>query len=203
MMKRANRKRLFPVVLAFGIFMTAPQLSPATAEAQWSRAGKADVFAFFRHSGGDDVRAPVVGTLEVSDFNVFGAGAGYNINSHFNVNANLHYGGADLKGRVISSTITADSDVVGGDFNVDFNALKTRFTPMFSGGIGFLNFHGDVNGVDFNETNFSYNLGGGLRWDFTDKLMLKALYRLTWTELEDTRETLLLDAVEVKVGLMF
>ncbi len=201
-MKSTNRVRMISVALAFGFFMTFPQLSITSAEAQWSRSGKADVFAFYRHGGNDSVREGPV-QIRLSDFNVFGAGVGYNFNDHFNVNANLHYGSTDLRGRVINNSVTADSDVFGGDFNLDFHPLKTRITPLFSGGIGFINFNGDVNGVDFNETDFSYNLGAGLRWDATDHLLVKALYRLTWTELEGTSDNLLLDGIELTVGLLF
>ncbi len=64
-------------------------------------------------------------------------------------------------------------------------------TPLITGGIGFIDFEGEIVilGLTYSETNFSYNVGAGVRWDIGDTFLLKLLYRLTWTEQEDTDDT--------------
>lgn len=89
------------------------------------------------------------------------------------------------------------------DFNLDVNILKSRFTPMVSGGIGFIRFTGGFNGGAFDETDFSYNLGWGFRWDVTNHFLIKAIYRATWTKLEDSDESILLDGISLGIGYVF
>ena len=75
---------------------------------------------------------------------------------------------------------------------------------MITGGIGFINFRGDWGpGFDFNETDFSYNVGGGFRWNITDHFLIKAIYKATWTKLEDADSSFLLDGIAVSIGYTF
>jgi hypothetical protein len=51
--------------------------------------------------------------------------------------------------------------------------------------------------------DFSYNLGGGLRWDINDHFLIKAIYRATWITMEDTDDAVLLDGISFSVGYIF
>lgn len=169
---------------------------------EWSRKDKGEIFALCQHMSGDTTSGLGI-EMEVDDTTVGGFGIGSNFNDHLNLNADMFFGSTDMIGRAYGVTVTADTYLFGMDFNLDVNILKSRFTPMVSGGIGFINFTGDFNGGDFDETDFSYNLGAGFRWDVTDHFLIKGIYRATWTKLEDTDDSILLDGVSLSSGYVF
>lgn len=173
---------------------------------EWSRAGKSEIFVFGQYIGGDETVGEVFDVdikMELDDTIAGGIGYGYNLNDHFNLNMDLFYGQSEIKGSTLGESIKADTDLLGWDFNVDFNILKSRLTPMITGGFGWIHFSGDFDGSDFDETDFSYNVGGGLRWDISDHFLIKAVYRSLWTKLEDTDDSLRLDVIAFNLGYMF
>jgi opacity protein-like surface antigen len=177
---------------------------------EWSRMRKAEFFVFGQSMGGDTTTATTAGlrpTLELDDTIVGGLGYGFNFTDNINLNTDFYLGSTDLTGRVSGVTLTGDTDLFGWDLNLDINILKTRFTPLLTGGIGFINFNGSWNSavgdMHFSETDFSYNLGGGFRWDVSDHFLIKALYKATWTKLQDTDDNMMLDGVSLSIGYLF
>lgn len=169
---------------------------------EWSRKGKGEIFALGQHMGADTTTGLGI-TLELDDTIVGGFGVGTNFNDHVNLNTDFFFGSTNVTGRASGVEVEADSDLIGWDVNLDINILKSRITPMVTGGIGFIRFKGDVLGFDFDETDFSYNVGGGVRWDATDHFLIKAIYRATWTKMEDTDEAILFDGVSLSIGYIF
>lgn len=173
---------------------------------EWSRKGKGEFYIVGQFMGGDKTTADVYGeefTMNFDDTIAGGLGYGYNVNDHFNINSDIFYGRSDINSDPYGIDVRADTDMSGVDVNLDFNILKSRLTPLITGGIGWVNFRGDFNGYDFNETDFSYNIGGGVRWDVTNYLLLKAAYRLLWTKLEDTKDSLRFDVITLNIGYIF
>jgi opacity protein-like surface antigen len=178
---------------------------------EFSRKGHGEIFLFGQSVSSDEFGGEDSGItidMETDDTFVGGIGMGFNINDYINVNTGLWYGNTDLliKGSYQGSFIgefEEDFNMLGWDLNIDYNILKTRLTPMVTGGIGFVNFSGDIEDDDISETNFSYNLGVGLRFDITDRLLVKAVYHLIWTELEDADEKTNLDGLRVSIGFIF
>jgi opacity protein-like surface antigen len=174
----------------------------------WSRSGKTEIFVLGQQMDGDSTGADALGIpfdIEVDDTFVWGLGAGYNFNDYLNLNGDIWFGSTDIESNPLGIPVKADSDLIGTDFNLDYNILKSRFTPIVSCGIGFINFDGDfgAGGSDFSETDFSYNLGAGIRWDIGDHFLVRALYKFTWTELEDTDDTLRLDGASLRIAYVF
>jgi opacity protein-like surface antigen len=174
----------------------------------WSRKGKTELFVLGQQMDGDSTSADELGIsfdIEVDDTFVWGLGVGHNLNDYINLNGDIWFGSTDIESAPLGIPVKADSDLVGMDFNLDYNILKSRFTPIVTGGIGFIYYDGnfDVGGSDFSETDFSYNLGAGFRWDIGEHFLAKALYKLTWTELEDTDDTLKLDGVNLSIAYVF
>jgi len=85
--------------------------------------------------------------------------------------------------------------------NLDYNILKSRLTPLVTGGIGLMNFHNHAEHRD--ETHFSYHAGVGGRWDITDRIALRVIYRSTWTEIEDADDPFRFDGVAAHLIFMF
>jgi len=168
---------------------------------EWNRMGRRDFFVLGQQMNGDTTTGLGL-QLGVDDAVVGGFGIGFNFQEYLNMNMDMFFGNTDLIASGYGFTFIEDSDVFGMDFNLDCNFLNSRFSPLISGGIGFINFHDDM-GYDFNETDLSYNLGAGFRFDVTDNFLVKGIYKFTWTELEDTDNPIMLDGVNLSIGFLF
>ena len=178
---------------------------------EWSRKGKSELFAMIQQVSSEEVEysfpdiLPVI--LGVDSTTVYGIGYGYNLTDHWNINTNLLFGSADTDVKIVDVTAeTADMDYVLWDINVDYNIWKSRFTPLITGGIGIVDFSIDTTATGVgkvDESNFSANLGAGIRWDVKDNLLLKVIYRSTWTELDDADDNLQYDSVGLSVAYLF
>ena len=197
MKDKAKKIRILTIIcLSLVVFIMTPIVCNAQ---EWSRKGKGEIFALGQQMTGDTTTETITGLgieLEVDDTIVGGFGIGFNFHDHLNLNMDMFFGSTDL---IIKGYGATDTDLLGMDFNLDYNILKSRFTPMITGGIGFINFSGS----GFDETDFSYNLGAGFRWDITDHFLIKGIYRATWTELEDTDDSILLDGISLSIGYVF
>ena len=203
MKKKTNTKRLSTIIiLNLLVLFLATNICQAE---EWSREGKVELFGSIQLMGGDEASDSGV-TVEIEDPTVYGFGIGYNLSDHLNLNTDLLFGSADIcagmdvYGQTVQ--VEGDTNLFLWNVNLDYNILKGRFTPVATGGIGFVNFNGDFGGFEFSETNFSYNLGAGLRWDATDSLFLKAMYKWTWTEMQDIGD-LLFTGATLSVGIAF
>ena len=147
---------------------------------------------------------PVI--LDMDSTIVYGIGYGYNLTDHWNFNMDLLFGSADADINIINVTVeTQDMDYIMWDLNLDYNIFKSRLTPLVTAGIGVMDFGIDTTTRvgDVHESNFSYNLGAGVRWDVKDNILLKLIYRSTWTELDDAEDDQRLDGVSFSVAYMF
>lgn len=107
-------------------------------------------------------------------------------------------------------------------FNATYNILKGSFTPFISGGIGYAKLDSNIpTGLDeaacwwdpwvgyicaadwntFETSEFTYNVGVGVRWDFGDLLFTKAAYSREFLSLD--KGSLDFDYLTVELGLMF
>ena len=196
------------IIISLLVFtMTA---SICSAE-EYSRKGKAELFGAIQKMGSEEVEYPFTHilpvTIDIDSTTVLGIGYGYNLTDHWNVNTDLLFGSADADVQISGLTVeTEDMDYILWDINVDYNILKRRLTPLVTGGIGLMDFGIDTTALGVgkvHESNFSYNLGAGIRWDVKDNLLLKVIYRSTWTELRDADADQRYDGVSVSVAYMF
>lgn len=176
------------------------------AQDMLDRGGRVEVFGLVQSMGGDTTESPDFEglELELDDTVAGGFGLGFNLNEHFNLNFDMFFASLDMTGKYYYEEMTVDTDMIGMDFNLDFNLLKgsdSPVTPLLTAGIGFINFENDD--LDISETDFSYNLGIGVRWEFLRNLFIKGIYRATWTELEDTDDQIMLDGVTLSIGYIF
>lgn len=167
-----------------GALLVTVAVSTTRAEEKpWSRAYRGELYPIIQVLGGDEITAyDGLVRLETETTPAFGAGMGVNLSDHLNINTELLVGRMDT---VQSIPFVPGTDEGMGmttwlwNANLDYNILKGRLTPLVTGGVGFVKFHNDAERRD--ETDFSYNLGVGGRWDITDRIALRVIYRSTWT----------------------
>jgi len=189
-----SRKRSFCTIGVFSmvLFMLASAECMAQAQElpvteQWSRARKLEVFGLFQYSWVDIGRADD----DVVSSAVGGAGLGYNFNPYLNVNTELSFGSIGLRRANFN-----ESNVLAWDVNLDYNVLKHRVTPMVTAGIG-VGYWSDPE-----VATFRCSLGLGLRWDVTDDIVVKAVYK---PFAMDAREGqgIFMQGIKVIIGYMF
>lgn len=173
----------------------------------WSRASSGDrlrleFFYVGEYLVGDSASGSGL-TIEMDDAPTGGFGIGFNWFDHVNLNLGFYFGQADFTGSGFGAGVTSDTFFWGMDLNVDVLVLTSRLTPVVTGGLGFMSFSGDFAGASFHETDFAYNIGGGVRWDFADHWFLKFLYRVRWTQLQNTDEQLLLQGLSLSIGYVY
>ena len=177
---------------------------------EWSRKGKAELFGSLRMVGSETIEYsyPVVlpVTFDIDSTIMYGFGFGYNLSDHWNINTDLLFGSADTDVKVANATVeTEDMDYILWDINIDYNIWKSRFTPLVTAGIGLMDFGIDTTSSagKVHESNYSSNLGAGVRWDIKDNLLLKIIYRSTWTDVQDADNDQRYDSFNVSVAYMF
>ena len=200
MKKRIGKKGLLTIL--FLVFLVVQAASAGANE--FRRAGRVEFFGVAQMMNGDTSTFFDGGiSLKFDDTSLYGFGAGFNFTDNFNLNTDFLFGSTDVDISDGIDTIRVDGDLVLWNVNLDYSILKERLTPVVSAGIGFFNSGTTNTFPNVDETDFSYNAGIGVRWDALDNLFFKAMYRWTWTELEDADDSMLFDGLSVFVGLMF
>lgn len=178
---------------------------PAYAQ-DFERGGKWALAPVGIYLSSEDVNVDAGGvTASVSLDSAYGGGVAfaYDLSNHFTLGVDLWGGTGDFKGTAPGIEKTYSASLFGMNTFLDYNILKSRFTPLVSANVGFLTMSADVEDVSAGETDFLFGVGGGVRWDISDHWFTKAVYRLNWTEFEGVNELTMVHGVLVSVGYRF
>lgn len=181
-------------------------ITSTVCNAQWSRKGRSDFLVFGQSMSGDTATGSVGSSIiftKLGDTTAVGLGVGSNFSDLFNGNAEMYFGSMDVTGKASGITVKGSTAIIGTNLNLDFNILKSRLTPVVTGGIGLISFTGDIEGFPFNESDLTYNLGAGFRWDITNNFFFKTIYRSTRTNLKNTNNYITFDGIRLGVGYIF
>jgi len=174
-----------PKSLAISVVLAGLLVNGATAD-EFTRKNTGDIFGMVYFMNGDEVTSSGVHAI-IDDTTLYGFGIGYALDDNFNLNMDVLFSSADFfKAASGDATSRSNSDLLIWEFNLDYYALAEPLTPMLTGGIGLAYLNGSGLGLDFNETDVTYNFGAGLRWDATKNIFVKALYRWTWLDVGHT-----------------
>jgi opacity protein-like surface antigen len=133
--------------------------------------------------------------IEVNKFIGFGAGAGINFDQ-FNISLDFLFGSSGIK-----STNSFDIKVGVVDANLEYQFLPSPITPLVFAGIGAVTFTDSFSGTgNIDETDFSYNFGGGFRWTMSEQFYLKGVYRVTSAKIINTTDAILFHGVSIHLG---
>lgn len=149
-------------------------------------------------------------SAETDDSVGWGFGFGYNVNDFFSLGGSFNW--ADIDYNVDAPAETIGNPAFRGNgtletstlsINGTLNLLPTAFTPFVSGGVGATYIDTNVpNGSPYpvcwydpwygyycgtvvptkDETDFTYTVGAGLRWDVTDSFFMKAGANKMWVD---------------------
>jgi len=152
--------------------------------------------------------------LEMNDTGLGGFGFAYHFNTYLSLRGEFMFGSTAFQGHVPTSggmlvAVDQDAFIHTGRVNLDYNILNRRLTPFFTAGIGYqyleteLSHLPPVNYCWWDpwwgwicttgepvavETDFTWNVGGGVRWDITDQFFMKALGGANWVQYGDAKD---------------
>jgi opacity protein-like surface antigen len=173
----------------------------------FDRTGKSEFYGIGQYLHSDDItfngpRGPV--KVKMDDTGLGGFGMAYHFNQFLAVHADFMFGSATFSGDMplaAGGTIheSQDAFLSTGRFNVDYNIINRRLTPFVTAGIGYqymemelqnaptVNYwdpwYGWQTGQPYVwQTDFTWNVGAGFRWNITDQLFIKATVGAQWLE---------------------
>ncbi len=209
---------------AVALFLAIALLpAPALAKKESPRLGQYDAYVFVERLGqgtANDEIYPAVTYTEDSAL-LYGAGFGKTVHTNLNVGAELYYGKPDAIATVAHSDFsrTQPLRMIGGNVFLDCFLADWYITPLITGGMGLVHYYSDQFGgpnvipfnpaadtarkTGFSDLNFTYNLGGGLRWDINKRFMVKGLFQQTWRQLGGTVGPLTIQGYKLEAGMKF
>ena len=170
------------------------------------RARQYELFAGFQYFKGDQVsNKELAQTAEIDDHFAGGFGIGYNFTEHWHYNFEIFFGGSEMD--LVAGGVESELDIrtISFNVNVEYNLFDTRFTPLVSAGVGFFDTETDdkIGAFKLGENRVWYGVGAGARWDVSNKMFLKAVYRLRWTDLDRSDDFFDLQTINLYVGFKF
>ncbi|MBU2490044.1 MAG: outer membrane beta-barrel protein [Proteobacteria bacterium] len=207
---------------ALAFFLVA-SLAPAPASAKdSSRLGQWDAYAFMERLGTGSAAGYPYPDIKYKEDNAFlyGVGFGKSFHPRFNAGAELYYSNPDLIGMVEDKNYSVTNKVrlIGGNVFVDFFLADWYIAPLITGSIGLTHYSSDVfdapiNSKDyrietlrnkaFSDLDFTYSLGGGIRWDVTKRFMVKGVYQMTWRNLARETGPMTIEGYKIEAGIKF
>ncbi|HVL00907.1 MAG TPA: outer membrane beta-barrel protein [Dongiaceae bacterium] len=169
---------------------------------------------------------------ETEDALGFGFGVGYNLDGHWAFDGRLHWANIDYDAQVepaagnILGPYTAEAELAATtlNFNATYYAVDEILTPFISAGIGFTYIDTTIPGGPAvpvcwydpwwgyycgaavptqDETELSYNLALGLRWDISRYYFARLQATNQWVDVEGDADTPYITAVGFDLGIRF
>lgn len=170
----------------------------------WSRTNKLEFAGGWCFLAGADATVGGV-PLSEDDWTLVGVNLGLN-SARWNVNTDILYGSIDVEGRGPGVVAYGDHSALTWLVNLEYNLLKEPLTPFVTGGVGYVYSSGDFTiesgedppvVQDIDSTDFIWSLGAGARWDLSEQVFIKLLYRAVFCDGEDRQ------GLQMRVGLMW
>ena len=191
------------LALGASVFCTQAQIPWATEPL--SRMNKVEVYGLGQYLHQEDTHFsdPNLGnvTMKMDDTGLGGVGTAYHFSDYFSVRADFMFGEATLHTQGSDGMDVAPAQTAflqTGRINLDYNIINRRLTPILSAGIGYQYLQIDqdytyaVHGTHgthyvtessyYYETDFTWNVGVGVRWNVTDQFFIKAMVGPQWLQ---------------------
>lgn len=187
---------LAPATAAALMLLSAPLLGHAQipwADEYFARQNKIDVYGIgeYLHQG----EAKFTGfagehfNLKLDDTGLGGIGLAFHFNDFIAIHTDFLFGPATFRSQLSggpSYPIGDNGFIQSGRFNLDYNILNRRLTPFLTAGIGYQYWQVDQpdDYGSYYETDFTWNVGAGLRYNITDNLLIKLTGGAQWLTYE-------------------
>lgn len=169
----------------------------------YTRSGKSEIdgFGTYIASGAEFRGLGITGKFGSG----YGGGVAFGIfaNNHFRISTDIGGTGVDYTATNGRSVVTGQVSMLNWNVGVDCNILTTRLTPVISAKVGVTHLASDGLAGSASETDFSYGVGGGVRYDITDHLSAKLSYLANWTNLKDSDGATLFHTFTFGLGYTF
>lgn len=191
-LKTAKKKMNLSKFLSLAaIILTAA--GPLLAAEGFHRAHKFETFAVGQWEGSDKS-----GLLRFGKDFGGGIGVGYNLTDHLNINTDVVFSKVNVTDQGVN--LSANTTHISGHVNLDTYLLQGPIAPFLTGGIGVNSFDGSNGAFKISKSELSYKVGAGLRWDLTNSLFAKAVYRTAWADIRNSER---FHTVSLMLGVKF
>lgn len=162
----------------------------------FARQNKMDVYGIGQYLHQDDAKftgaSGQTTRLKLDDTGLGGFGFAYHFNDFLAVHADFMLGPATftvVPPQGASYEFGDNGLISSGRFNLDYNIINRRITPFITAGIGYQYmqvdqgywYHYGYYYYDYySETDFTWNVGAGVRWNITDNFFIKVTGGAQW-----------------------
>lgn len=194
-----------------------------------SRDGRYEVALVLPYQNSASAAGEKGSAIEVDSTAGWGFSLGWNWTENINLSYRFMMNKPDYVATLIPDDLVNSPIDIGYEMsktshqlNATYNMLQRALTPFIAAGVGYAKLDSNIpNGLDraacwwdpwygyicstewntFKTSEFTYNVGVGLRWDFSDFLFTKAAYSREFLSLG--KGSLDFDYLMVELGLMF
>jgi opacity protein-like surface antigen len=189
------------LLLGGSVVCSRAQIPMATEP--FSRQNKFEVYGLGQYLHSYDTKFPGAVTMKMDDTGLGGAGFAYHFNDFLSVRGDFMFGPATLHTVGSDGTELNPSEsafLQTGRFNLDYNMINRRLTPVLTAGIGYQYLQIDtdqtylvpgpygwyyVTDSYYYETDFTWNVGAGFRWNVTDNFFIKVMGGAQWLQYDN------------------
>lgn len=208
---QCDSRRMFAILLALTTTLLPAVAQIPWATEPFSRMGRTEIYGIGQYLHSDDINfngpSGSVKT-KMDDTGLGGFGIAFHFNDFLSIRGDFMFGNATFHTDVPLETggtvgFKQDAFISTGRLNLDYNIINRRLTPIITAGIGYQYLETELeNAPPVNtcwwdpwwgwicysghphawETDFTWNVGAGVRWNITDNLIVKAMAGANWLE---------------------
>lgn len=206
-------------VLAFAAHSSAQQYYDFN-----KRSGKWEVMFMLQQNGQQDLDFGNDFSLNVKSTTGWGFQFGYNLNQHWNLSFAFDVARPNYRTRGFvteegqPANFNYELDSFSGQFNGTYHFMTGRFTPYAEIGLGWTYIDSNISngryyytcGVfycayrsdSYDDSSFSYHAGAGLRYEFGNRVFIKAGIARRWIDMSDSSGTPDMDYARFEIGTL-
>ena len=205
------RRLVYCLALFTGLSLARAQIPWATED--FSRQNKFEIYGIGQYLHQSDTRYPDPGgtvKLKMDDTGLGGVGFAYHFSDFFSFHSDFMFGPATFRFEYPGGDTTPFGEngfLQTGRFNLDYNIINRRLSPFITAGIGYQYQQVDQDTYYgrsyYYETDFTWNVGAGLRWNVTDNLIIKLTVGGQWLEYDNANNVTSQLEMMLSIGCMF
>lgn len=197
-------------------------------QAQASREGHWEATIQLLNTGSEKSNGENGSSLDIDSAIGIGAGVHYNFTENLAAGFDMSWARPDYKATFATEeeglvTVKHELSVFNGQFNGTWNLLDGPITPYLQAGLGWTYVDSNISDgppvtgcwwdpwwgyvcqnfySTYNETNFSWGYGIGIRWEFSNTMFVKASYNQFEVDTDEGADPSI-ESFKIELGWMF